>query len=152
MQHFMQHRATTTCQTTTCQFVPKTAAARALGCDRGTVARYCKVHRYLMQNGKVDLQRLQRVIAEKKMWERRGWQAGRPRPQSELALGVQRQKKVFNHTMEQRLAIIAREIDAMSDQEQARFFTKSGQVLLRKMFRQSAIDLALGDGERNHLA
>jgi hypothetical protein len=134
------------------QLVSKSLAARILGISRGTVARYCKIEPRLTQNGKVDWRALESTIPAVKMWDGRGWPLRKKRPQGRLSLRDQKQKPVFHRTMEQRLEIIAREIEAMSDQEQAQFFTLSGQVLLRKMFRQSAIDLALGSGKPNDLA
>jgi len=119
------------------QFVSKSLAARMLGIGRRTVQRYCKMEEPgLTQNGKVDWEALESLISAVKFLEgRRGWPLRKKRPQRRLPLrgGDKKGRAISHRTMEQRLgiiarelAIIAREIDAMTDEEQAQFFALCG--------------------------
>jgi hypothetical protein len=117
----------------------KKAAARLLGCSRRTVQRYCKKWPSLVKDGRVDVDALGSVLQTARALDGRGWKLGRRRQQHQLALGVTKKEKPFiRRTLSQRLEIIAREVGAMSDEEQALILAPDK---LLSFFRPTAINL-----------
>jgi hypothetical protein len=100
------------------QPVTISAAARELRVDRRTVQRYCRREPGIMVGKKVDLESLRTVIAHCKAADGRGFPLGRGR-WPRLALKVpKKEKPIIRRTLNQRLQIIAREFEAMTDAEQ----------------------------------
>ncbi len=97
----------------------KSAAARMLGIDRRTVQRYARKFPEVLVGQKVDVDYLGLVIQISKESEGRGFPLrkarGRRLPLSNLA---KKPPAVIRRTFEQRMVIIHREIDAMTDDEQ----------------------------------
>jgi hypothetical protein len=127
------------------EWLTKATAARCLGYSRRTVQRYCNgpwADPSLVKDGKVNVQRLKSVIDFRLSIERRGFPIGRKRPQRRLGLGrVPKKKKGFNRSLYQRIEIIRREIDAMTDGQQVQLVL-SGPDTFLKMIRPQAFIMA----------
>ena len=116
----------------------RSAAARSLGCSRRTVQRYCKREPGLVQDGKVDVEALKHVIRIFKFRDSRGFPLGHKRPERELPLDLPKQvKPIIRRTLVQRLEIMRREIDAMTDDEQVQML-EMGPEALWNYFRESS--------------
>lgn len=90
-----------------------------LGIDRRTVQRYVKKYPEVLEGQKVDVSYLHLVIEKSKAADGRGFPLRRRRG-SRLPLGDLKKKPpaIIRRTFEQRIAIIQREIAAMTDEEQ----------------------------------
>jgi hypothetical protein len=143
------------------EWLTKAAAARCLGYSRRTVQRYCNgpwADPSLVKDGKVNVQRLKSLVDFRlSTIERRGFPLGRERPQRRLELGrVPKKKKGFNRSLYQRIEIIRREIDAMTDGQQVQLVL-SGPDTFLKMIRPQAFIMAeklrqsSGRAESDHL-
>jgi len=100
----------------------KSAAARMLGIDRRTVQRYTRKYPEILVGQKVDVRCLTLIIEESKAADGRGFPLRRARGRRlKLENLEKRSPAVIRRTFKQRLAIIGREIDAMTDEEQQTF-------------------------------
>src|SRR5262245_5280080 len=117
----------------------KAAAARELGISRRTIQRYCATawSSGILQGGKVDLNALKAAIAFRLKCEKRGFPLGKKRLQRSLRLTPLERKRIgFARSMEQRLAIIRREFDAMTDGQQMQILLLG---IMTEMFRPQAL-------------
>lgn len=122
------------------KYVSRSLAAHKLGCSRRTVQRYCYREPGLIRNGKVDLEGLIRTIAVSKFRDSRGFPLGGKRSQRKLALDVPKKPKPeIRRTLIQRLEIMRREIDAMTDDEQVQM-VEMGMPALWACFRRSTFE------------
>jgi hypothetical protein len=95
------------------------AAARSLGIDRRTVQRYVRRFPGIMEGKKVEVIHLQSLIDLFKASEGRGFPLGRIRGKRLPLTGLPKKPPaVIRRTFSQRLEIIAREINHMTDEEQ----------------------------------
>lgn len=121
-------------------------AARQLDIDRGTVRRYVRKEPSIMEGNKVNIGRLRAVIEYCKTLEGRGYPLGRRRDRW-LPLGNQKKAKpIVRKTVAQRLAIIAREIDAMNDAEQVQVL-RMGRETYWDCFRSSSFRQLIAQAE-----
>ena len=120
------------------------AAARDVSADRRTVQRYCRRHPWILENGKVNVFALRLAIEQQKARDARGFPLGKKRNQPSMRLrAVRKEKPILRRTLKQRIEIILREIDAMTDAEQAQILQLGPQGWLR-MFRVSKLLLCEG--------
>jgi hypothetical protein len=120
--------------------VSRSHAARKLGCSLRTVHRYCQREPGIIRNGKVDLDALKRAIAVFKFRDSRGFPLGHKRSDQKLPLdALEKPKPVIRRTLIQRLEIIRREIDAMTDAEQVQML-EMGVEALWNCFRRSSFE------------
>ena len=116
------------------RLVTISAAARDLCIDRRTVQRYCRREPGIMVGKKVDLESLRAVIAHCKAADGRGFPLGRGRWPRLALKAPKKEKPIIRRTLNQRLEIIAREFNAMTDAEQVQLLRMFPQVVLR-LFR-----------------
>ena len=91
-----------------------------------------------MQDGKVDVEGLKLVIKIFKFRDSRGFPLGHKRPERKLPLDVPRQvKPIIRRTLVQRLEIMRREIDGMTDDEQVQML-EMGREAIWNCFRESS--------------
>jgi hypothetical protein len=115
--------------------VSRSRAAHKLGCSRRTVQRYCQREPGVVQNGKVNLDALKVAIAAFKFRDSRGFPLGRKRSQRKLPLdAAKKEKPIIRRTLNQRLEIITREFNAMTDAEQVQLL-RLGISLWLRVFR-----------------
>jgi len=118
--------------------VSRSLAARKLGCSRRTVQRYCQREPGIIRNGKVDLDTLKVAIAVFKFRNSRGFPLGGKRSEQKLTLNLPKKPKpIIRRTLIQRLEIMKREIDAMTDDEQVQML-EMGVAALWDCFRPSS--------------
>jgi hypothetical protein len=92
----------------------------------------------LVQDGKVDVEGLKLVVKIFKRRDSRGFPLGRKRPERKLPLDVPRElKPIIRRTLVQRLEIMRREIDAMTDDEQVQML-EMGREAIWYCFRESS--------------
>jgi hypothetical protein len=113
------------------------AAARDLGIDRRTVQRYCRREPGIMLGKKVDVESLRAVIAYCKAADGRGFPLRRGRWPRLPLKAPRKEKPVIRRTLIQRLEIIRREIDAMTDAEQVQVL-EMGREAFWNCFRGSS--------------
>src|SRR5260370_30557169 len=120
-------------------------AARQLGCRRRNVQRYCQREPGIIRNGKVNLDALIRAIAVFKFRDSRGFPLGAKRSDQKLTLNLPKKSKpIIRRTLIQRLEIMKREIDAMTDDEQVQML-EMGVAALWECFRPSSFQKFIGN-------
>jgi hypothetical protein len=128
------------------QPVSRSRAARKLRCSRRTVQRYCQREPGIVQNGKINLDALIAAIAAFKFRDSRGFPLGRKRSQRKLPLDApKKERPIIHRALNQRLEIIAREFNAMTDAEQVQLLEMGPQVLLRLFRLKNCIQVANKD-------
>ena len=115
------------------------AAARHEHIDRRTVQRYCRREPGIMVGKKVDLESLRVVIAHCKAADGRGFPLGRGRWLRLDLKPPKKEKPIIRRTLAQRLEIIRREIDAMTDAEQVQML-EMGREAIWDCFRRSSFE------------
>ena len=126
------------------RLVTLSAAARELDISRRTVQRYCRREPGLIEQSKVNLEGLKAVIAYCKRADARGFPLGRTR-WLRLPLNAQRKEKpIIRRTLNQRLEIITREFNAMTDAEQIQVLRPGPGVWFR-MFRPYNVPIAVSE-------
>jgi hypothetical protein len=144
----------------------KASAAKRLGISRRTVQRRCNEYDQLLLSypnlpplydgkGKVSLTVLYEFIAHQKGSERRGFPLGRKRTHAQTRLATikgadgkyfwarlpRRESKTLGRSFEKRLALIKREIEAMTDYEQSVLLRHAPKFFL-EMLRPEAREIA----------
>ena len=109
-------------------------AARLLGISRRTVQRYCQSNPEIKEGQRVNVELLRVAITFRQSSDARGFPLGGKRPAKSFAFDLPaKPKPIVRRTLAQRLEIIAREIDAMTDAEQRQILSQSS--LVNQMFR-----------------
>jgi len=92
----------------------------------------------VQDDGTVDVEALKLVVRIYKSKNSRGFPLGHKRPERELPLDIPKKvKPIFRRTLVQRLEVIRREIDAMTDDEQVQLW-EMGQEVFWNFFRRSS--------------
>jgi hypothetical protein len=107
------------------------AAAREIPADRRTVQRYCRRHPWILDDGKVNVFALRLAIEQQKARDARGFPLGKKRHPRLRVKAVGKGKAVIRRTLRQRIEIIVREIDSMTNEEQIQFLRLRAKTWFR---------------------
>ena len=100
-----------------------------------------------MRDGKVDVEGLKLVIKIFKGRDSRRFPLGHKRPERELPLAPKKEKPIIRRRLSQRLEIIARECEAMTDAEQVQLLRLWPSLFL-DFFRRQNIEKAAAEQKR----